>query len=37
METMETVRVLVLPQVSDEVMRRIENVDRRVKVVDARG
>jgi len=34
---METVRVLVLPQVSDEVMRRIENVDRRVKVVDARG
>ena len=37
METMETVRVLVLPQVSDEVLRRIENVDRRVKVVDARG
>ena len=37
MEPMESVRVLVLPQVSDDVLHRIENVDRRVKVVDARG
>jgi phosphoglycerate dehydrogenase-like enzyme len=34
---MEIVQVLVIPQVSDEVLRRIQNVDSRVKVVDARG
>jgi glyoxylate/hydroxypyruvate reductase len=34
---MEDVEVLVIPQVSDQVLDRIANVDRRVKVVDARG
>jgi phosphoglycerate dehydrogenase-like enzyme len=34
---MESVEVLVMPQVSDEALRRIENVDCRVKIVDARG
>jgi len=34
---MERVEVLVLPQVSDHMLERIQNVDRRVKVVDARG
>ena len=29
--------VLVIPQVSDEVLQRIQNVDCRVKIVDARG
>jgi phosphoglycerate dehydrogenase-like enzyme len=37
MAVMENVEVLVLPQVSDEVLHRIQNVDRRVRVVDARG
>jgi len=31
------VEVLVIPQVSDEVLQRIQNVDCRVKIVDARG
>jgi len=34
---MEIAEILVLPQVSDEVLHRIQNVDCRVKVVDARG
>ena len=34
---MESVEVLVMPQVSDEVLHRIQNVDCRVKIVDARG
>jgi len=34
---MDSVEVLVLPQVSDEVLHRIQNVDPRVKIVDARG
>ncbi|MGE5304094.1 MAG: D-2-hydroxyacid dehydrogenase [Alphaproteobacteria bacterium] len=34
---MESVEVLVIPQVADEVLRRIQNVDRRVNVIDARG
>ena len=34
---MESVEVLVMPQVSDEVLQRIQNVDCRVKIVDARG
>ena len=34
---MNSVEVLVIPQVSDQVLDRIASVDRRVKVVDARG
>jgi glyoxylate/hydroxypyruvate reductase len=34
---MESVEVLVIPQVSDEALQRIQNVDCRVKIVDARG
>jgi len=34
---MESVEVLVIPQVSEEVLHRIQNVDCRVKIVDARG
>jgi phosphoglycerate dehydrogenase-like enzyme len=34
---MESLEVLVFPQVSDEVLHRIQNVDCRVKIVDARG
>ena len=34
---MERVRVLVLPQVSNQVLHRIESVHRRVTVIDARG
>ena len=37
MPIMENVNVLVMPQVSDEVLRRIQDVDRRVNVIDARG
>ena len=37
MGVMESVEVLVIPQVSDEVLHRIQNVDCRVKIVDARG
>jgi hypothetical protein len=37
MSTMESIEVLVLPQVSDEVLHRIQNIDRRVKIIDARG
>jgi hypothetical protein len=37
MGTMDSVKVLVLPQVSDEVLHQIQNVDGRVKIVDARG
>jgi phosphoglycerate dehydrogenase-like enzyme len=33
----ESVEVLLIPQVSDEVLRRVQSVDRRVKVIDARG
>ena len=34
---MESIEVLVLPQVPDEVLHRIQNIDRRVKIIDARG
>jgi len=34
---MEIVQILVMQQVPDLVLQRIENVDRRVKVIDARG
>ena len=34
---MERVEVLVIPQVSDEILRRIQNVDRRINIIDARG
>jgi phosphoglycerate dehydrogenase-like enzyme len=34
---MESVQVLVLPQISDEMLHRIESVDNRVKIIDARG
>ncbi len=34
---MQSVEVLVIPQVSDEVLQRIQNIDCRVKIVDARG
>jgi glyoxylate/hydroxypyruvate reductase len=37
MAVMESVEVLVIPQVPDEVLHRIQNVDRRVNVIDARG
>ena len=37
MMIMERVELLVLPQVSDKVLHQIQNVDGRVKVVDARG
>jgi phosphoglycerate dehydrogenase-like enzyme len=37
MGNMASVRVLVLPQVSDEVLSRIQNVDSRVRIIDARG
>jgi Phosphoglycerate dehydrogenase and related dehydrogenases len=34
---MNSVEVLVIPQVSDQILDRIASVDRRIKVVDARG
>src|SRR6266508_5800433 len=34
---MESVEVLVIPQVSAEVIQRIQNVDGRINVIDARG
>jgi phosphoglycerate dehydrogenase-like enzyme len=34
---MESLQVLVIPQVSDEVLRRVQNVDPRVNIIDARG
>jgi glyoxylate/hydroxypyruvate reductase A len=34
---MESVEVLVIPPVSDEVLRRIQTVDARVEIIDARG
>jgi glyoxylate/hydroxypyruvate reductase len=37
MAVMKSVEVLVIPQVPDEALRRIQNVDPRVSVVDARG
>ena len=37
MKIMQSVEVLVLPQVPDGVLRRIQNADSRVTVVDARG
>ena len=37
MSAMESIEVLVLPQVSDEALHRIQNIDRRVKIIDARG
>src|SRR5262245_29851228 len=37
MGIMDRVEVLVIPQLSDAVLHRIRNVDRRVDVIDARG
>jgi phosphoglycerate dehydrogenase-like enzyme len=37
MTIMESVAVLIMPQVPDDVLQRIENVDRRINIVDARG
>ena len=34
---MDSVIVLVIPQVSAEVLQRIRNVDDRIKIVDVRG
>jgi phosphoglycerate dehydrogenase-like enzyme len=34
---MERIQVLVIPQVSDDALQRIQDVDSRVKVVDTRG
>jgi phosphoglycerate dehydrogenase-like enzyme len=34
---MESVKVLIIPQVSDEVLKRIQNLDGRIKIVDVRG
>ena len=34
---MEKINVLVIPQVSDEVLQRVQNVDRRLSIIDARG
>ena len=34
---MESVKVLIIPQVSDEVLKRIQNVDGGIKIVDVRG
>jgi phosphoglycerate dehydrogenase-like enzyme len=36
-ETMETLQVLILQQVPDGVLERVRNVDRRIRVIDARG
>jgi glyoxylate/hydroxypyruvate reductase len=37
MAPMERVEVLVIRQVLDEVLQRIQNVDRRLNIIDARG
>jgi glyoxylate/hydroxypyruvate reductase A len=37
MAVMESVKILVLPQLADEALHRIQNVDPRIDVVDARG
>lgn len=34
---MERINVLVIPQVSDEVLQRVQNIDRRLNIIDARG
>ena len=34
---MDSVQVLVIPQVSDQVLDRIASIDPRIKVVDTRG
>ena len=34
---MESAEVLLMPQISDEGLQRIQNVDRRVNIIDARG
>ncbi len=34
---MDPIKVLVMPQVPDEVLRQIQNVSRRVSIIDARG
>ena len=33
----ESVEVLLMPQFADEVLQRIQSVDRRIKIIDARG
>lgn len=37
MALMESVKILVLAQLTDEALHRIQNVDPRIDVVDARG
>ena len=37
MEIMDEVAILVLPRVSDDLLRRIQSVDPRIRIVDARG
>ncbi len=34
---MESVKILIMPPVPAEVMQRIQNVDSRINVIDARG
>src|SRR5688572_5095569 len=34
---MESVKVLIIPPISDEVVKRIHNVDPRIDIVDVRG
>ena len=34
---MESVEVLLMPQLADEALQRIQSVDRRIKIIDARG
>ena len=34
---MENVKILLMPQLADEVLQRIQSVDRRIKIIDARG
>ena len=37
MPAIESIEVLVIQQVPDQVLDRIANVDQRIKVIDARG
>jgi len=34
---MESVEVLLMPQLADEALQRIQSIDRRIKIIDARG
>src|SRR5436309_1658100 len=37
MSIMESIEVLVLLQVPDEVLHQVQNIDRRIKIINARG